>query len=286
MGSKKMGESSEHPVKLHDGYYKVSGHRAQFMRINGNTATLKDVHETFVFLTTITYGVYGEAHFKIKEKVNKYCKNNVMFTAPENKGKETEMLYQLPIEYGVISEDGKKCYVEGRIIWLCGPPGTGKSTAAQIIARNHGYVYYEADTFNQMRNPFIDLNVTNPSLAQYGQKILKGPGAKERVTLIQRFQAQLGPMVAGLEYDTEALKEFYSKLSEDIKRQKSRIGGDWVIANVAFSRDIRDAIRLVLGEELQFIGLTLNETECMRRIKSRHDDQPEILEKIRVIFCS
>ena len=132
--SKKMGESSEHPVKLHDGYYKVSGHRAQFMRINGNTATLKDVHETFVFLTTITYGVYGrqlfilhktiicftfqgEAHFKIKEKVNKYCKNNVMFTAPENKGKETEMLYQLPIEYGVISEDGKKCYVEGQKIY-------------------------------------------------------------------------------------------------------------------------------------------------------------------------
>ena len=55
-------------------------------------------------------------------------------------------------------------------------------------------------------------------------------------------------MVAGLEYDKEALKEFYSKLSEDIKRQKSRIGGDWVIANVAFSRDIRDAIRFNLSQ--------------------------------------
>ena len=63
---------------------------------------------------------------------------------------------------------------EGRILWLCGPPGTGKSTAAQIMARNYGYVYYEADTFNHMRNPFIDLNVNNPSLSQYGQKILKG----------------------------------------------------------------------------------------------------------------
>ena len=63
---------------------------------------------------------------------------------------------------------------QGKILWLCGPPGTGKSTAAQIMARNHGHVYYEADTFNQMRNPFIDLNVNNPSLSQYGQKILKG----------------------------------------------------------------------------------------------------------------
>ena len=42
------------------------------------------------------------------------------------------------------------------------------------MARNYGYVYYEADTFNHMRNPFIDLNVSNPSLSQYGQKILKG----------------------------------------------------------------------------------------------------------------
>ena len=70
-----------------------------------------------------------------------------------------------------------------------------------------------------------------------------GPGAKERVSLIRRFQEQLGPMVAGLDFDKEVLKEFYTALSEDIKKQKTRIGGDWVIANVAFSRDIRDAIR-------------------------------------------
>ena len=72
---------------------------------------------------------------------------------------------------------------------------------------------------------------------------LLGPGAKERVSLIKRFQAQIGPMVAGLDFDKEVLKEYYKALSEDIKKQKTRIGGDWVIANVAFSRDIRDAIR-------------------------------------------
>lgn len=40
--------------------------------------------------------------------------------------------------------------------------------------------------------------------------------------------------------------------------------------------------RAVMGEEVHFVGLTLNESECMKRVKSRHDDQPEILEKIRV----
>lgn len=40
--------------------------------------------------------------------------------------------------------------------------------------------------------------------------------------------------------------------------------------------------RAVLGKDVHFVGMTLDESECMNRVKSRHDDQPEILEKIRV----
>ena len=43
-----------------------------------------------------------------------------------------------------------------------------------------------------------------------------------------------------------------------------------------------ETFRAVLGDDVHFVGLTLNESECMKRVKSRHDDQPEILEKIRV----
>ena len=50
----------------------------------------------------------------------------------------------------------------------------GKSTSAQILARDHGYVYYEADAFMIMANPFNDLQSDNPSLAQTKQRILKG----------------------------------------------------------------------------------------------------------------
>ena len=54
-----------------------------------------------------------------------------------------------------------------------GPPGAGKSTTAQIFGRNHGYVYYEADCFVQKVNPFIDLNVAEPSVSQLDQTPLK-----------------------------------------------------------------------------------------------------------------
>ena len=50
----------------------------------------------------------------------------------------------------------------------------GKSTSAQILGRDKGYVYYEADTFGLMKNPFVDLNADNPSMEQMKQRKLKG----------------------------------------------------------------------------------------------------------------
>ena len=62
----------------------------------------------------------------------------------------------------------------GKLLWLSGAPGMGKSTSAQLLARNHGYVYYEADAFAMMLNPFVDLHDDNPSMATAKQRILKG----------------------------------------------------------------------------------------------------------------
>ena len=61
----------------------------------------------------------------------------------------------------------------GKLLWFSGPPGAGKSTTAQLLARNHGYVYYEADCMSIFVNPFIDINTPEPSMAQMNQKPLK-----------------------------------------------------------------------------------------------------------------
>ena len=64
---------------------------------------------------------------------------------------------------------GKK----GKIFWLSGPPGAGKSTTCQLMARKHDFVYYEADATMQFINPFVDLNVENPTVAAFAGKSLK-----------------------------------------------------------------------------------------------------------------
>ena len=61
----------------------------------------------------------------------------------------------------------------GRVLWISGAPGMGKSTSAQLLGKHHGYVYYEADCFVQKVNPFIDLNVAEPSVSQLDQIPLK-----------------------------------------------------------------------------------------------------------------
>ena len=61
----------------------------------------------------------------------------------------------------------------GKVIWLSGPPGAGKSTTAQLMGRDAGYVYYEADCALNFLNPFVPSDVDNPTIAAFRQKPLK-----------------------------------------------------------------------------------------------------------------
>ena len=63
---------------------------------------------------------------------------------------------------------------KGKLVWLSGAPGMGKSTSAQYLAKDHGFVYYEADAFGLLLNPFNTLESDNPSLATSSQRVLKG----------------------------------------------------------------------------------------------------------------
>ena len=62
---------------------------------------------------------------------------------------------------------------QGKLIWLLGPPGSGKSVTCQLLSRECGYVYFEADAISSFVNPFVPTNVENPTMATYKQKPLK-----------------------------------------------------------------------------------------------------------------
>ena len=122
----------------------------------------------------------------------------------------------------------------------------GKSTSAQLLARDHGYVYYEADCFAALKNPFVPLTVADPSMAQMHQKVLKGPGMKERQAMMGGVRDVWSDMLQGKDYDRELFNEFYTVMARDLLSQKERIGGDWAIAMVLMTADIRALLRSLL----------------------------------------
>merc|ERR1719232_2286297 len=159
---------------------------------------------------------------------------------------------------------------QGRIIWMTGAPGMGKSTTAQILARNHGFVYYEADCFGSLKNPYIPLDVDNPSMAQMNQRVLGGPGIEERRKLVQRSQKIWSDILKGNDYDKDLMTEFYDALALDIASEKKRIGGDWAVASVLLTRAVRDHLRKILGPDLTIVNLKMSSADRRARVLKRH----------------
>ena len=63
---------------------------------------------------------------------------------------------------------------QGKLVWLIGSPGSGKSTLGHLMSKKAGYVYYEADSAREFLNPFIPSSASeNPTKLAFRQKPLK-----------------------------------------------------------------------------------------------------------------
>ena len=107
-----------------------------------------------------------------------------------------------------------------------------------------------------------------------------------------------GPLLAGEEYDKQTLAEYFAELSRDIAAQKKRVGGDWAVATVVFSREIRDMMRSgcpvsrccddlqlsreILGPDLVFIHLKMSKEDQHKRLMERHDGNKEFVQQMEV----
>ena len=162
----------------------------------------------------------------------------------------------------------------GKFLWITGPSGTGKSTSAQLLARNAGYVYYEGDCFRRGRNPYIDVYqpTWKGTLGQSQQKLLKGAGLAKRMEVSMEMSTAYMKMVMDKEFDEEALVKYYECICDDIKRERERIGGDWAVAFVVNTRRLRDLVRSRLGPDLTFVVLDIAWEDLEERVTSRWDE--------------
>lgn len=96
-----------------------------------------------------------------------------------------------------------------------------------------------------MRNPYIPLDVSNPTLAQDLQRTLTGDGVRERREVCDKALASWTRLLKG-----ESTGEVWSNIermmemvSQHILQERRRIGGDWAVAGALTHRRMRDTVR-------------------------------------------
>merc|ERR1712223_1025591 len=226
-----------------------------------------------MFSGTISQGDFGPVPPEEIEKVGGVKNYNLMM--------DFTML-KVP---GVLHKSGTKIHAKsmfpgkpGKLLWFSGPPGAGKSITAQLLARNNGYVYYEADCMSIFVNPFIDIHTPEPSMAQLNQKPLKGLDEKTLKGIEARSQMALafesGTKEGMKNFDRKEIDRLFTLVADatcvDINRQRERLGGDWTVAFAIYSKAQRDIVRKALDNNVIFFILHLTDECNKKRLHARH----------------
>jgi len=173
---------------------------------------------------------------------------------------------------------------QGKLVWITGPAGLGKSTTGQMLSRKHGFVFYEGDCFWGLRNPYIPPNVPEASLAQLKQRKLVGEGVEARQEMVSKVNKEFLNLFGGKDYDEEVIHEGYKMMCANIRSERSRMGGDWAVCCVLMNRKIRDVVRRELGEELHVICLDMEVEDMENRVRARHAGDENSVEMFKTVY--
>ena len=142
-----------------------------------------------------------------------------------------------------------------------------------------GFVYYEADCYGFLMNPYIPIDTEEDSFAlMFKQNPLVGDERKVREELGKQAGEVGHKWLTGKKITREDLKVIdrqYVCECDDIKRERKRVGGDWVVAGCLTTRYDREQVRKNLGPDLLMIIINVDQKTVGPRLKKRHVNNPE-----------
>lgn len=110
-------------------------------------------------------------------------------------------------------------------------------------------------------------------ISVFSQQGVKKEVAESVLAASLAFEESLGKD-GGKDFD-EVVRPLYQAMTDDIRKQKKRLGGDFAIAHAVASRVSRDFIREELGNDVVFVVLNLTNECQVNRIKGRHGEEME-----------
>ena len=116
---------------------------------------------------------------------------------------------------------------QGKLLFISGPPGVGKSTTGFLLSKNHGCVYYEGDCFWMNANPYISptADTSNLTDTMMKQKHLKGV-SQEKIDSTAKCETEFDNLSAGRPYSFQNFCDIWTVMAKNIISERKRIGGD------------------------------------------------------------
>ena len=78
--------------------------------------------------------------------------------------------------------------------------------------------------------------------------------------------------------DRSPTNYFFRLMAEDIKKERARVGGDWVVAYAMAKRSDRDIFREVLGDDVIFVVLDISFELVKERLSGRGEGEVDLAE--------
>ena len=157
---------------------------------------------------------------------------------------------------------------QGRLVILTGPPGSGKSTVAGLIADMEPWIFYEGDGFMLGHNPYVFPNESVVDVRSEKPALI-GPGMRERMFAMLGFHKNQRIWEKNQTVDRTPTERFYKLMAKDIEKERKRVGGDWIVAFAMSRRTDRDIFREVLGEDLLFVVIDISFELVKERLAGR-----------------
>jgi len=178
------------------------------------------------------------------------------------RGREQEAAAAPKVPYPL--QPGKK----GKIVFMSGPPGSGKSTIAGIIAKQEKFVFYEGDGFFLGFNPYVFPNESQVE-ARSEKPALIGAGMAARGEAMVGWLFNQYQLAQNETTNRAPTNQYFTLMAENIKAEKERVGGDWIVAFALKKRLDRDIFRKVIGSDLLSIVLDISLELVKERLEGR-----------------
>ena len=174
----------------------------------------------------------------------------------------------------------------GHFVIISGPPCSGKSTVALLMAQKYDFKYYEGDSFfYTMQNPYLPLNSTNLNIVpkQSHLKLSKMDEAAMKEGLgCDLFKNWDGHMITKC---VERRGKSYQVLAKHILQERQRLGGNFVVAMGIETRYFRDIIRKIVGPKMVYVMLNISKELQYKRVfkRERNPKLPRFKHMVRVL---